>query len=237
MKTCLILVDLQNDYFPGGSMELAGMETAAANARLLLDGARGAGIPVIHIQHIAARPGATFFIPGTAGAEIHPLAAPGAGEPVVVKHYPNSFRDTNLLQLLKENGAGSLVICGAMSHMCIDATTRAAFDLGFACTVVDDACATRDLTFRGMTVKAPEVQTKGRNRARHCGLSVPVPSRIMQVQRATVATTLPSLRFSQPSQARQRGMGDLPSPFTWPRTNSRLARRSASRGVSSAACR
>lgn len=157
MKTCLIIVDIQNDYFPGGSMELVGMEDAAAMAQHLLQWARKAGMPVIHIQHIAARPGATFFIPNTAGAEIHPLAAPLAGEPVVVKHFPNSFRDTGLLELLRQEEIDSLVFCGAMSHMCIDATVRAAFDLGFGCTVVADACATRDLQFQGSTVKAADV--------------------------------------------------------------------------------
>lgn len=157
MNTCLILIDLQNDYFPGGSMELVGMEHATANAQILLHEARRAGRPVIHVQHIAARPGATFFLPETRGAEIHQSVAPLAVEPVIVKHFPNSFRDTALLELLREKDVTSLVICGAMSHMCIDSTTRAAFDLGFACTVVEDACATRDLVFKGKTINASEV--------------------------------------------------------------------------------
>ncbi|WP_026840371.1 cysteine hydrolase family protein [Citrifermentans bremense] len=154
---CLILVDLQNDYFPGGSMELVGMVEATANAKLLLEQARKSGTPVIHIQHIAARPGAAFFVPGTDGAEINPVAEPVAGESIVVKNFPNSFRGTSLLELLAARQVKDLVICGAMSHMCIDATTRAAFDLGFNCTVVADACATRDLQFQERTVKAADV--------------------------------------------------------------------------------
>lgn len=157
MKSCLILVDLQNDYFPGGAMELVGIEQAAGNAQLLLREFRRAQLPVIHIQHIAARPGATFFVPETEGAAINPMVAPLADEAVVIKHYPNSFRDTGLLAILQQQGIDSLVICGAMSHMCIDATTRAAFDLGFTCTVAEDACATRDLQFKGATVRAAEV--------------------------------------------------------------------------------
>jgi nicotinamidase-related amidase len=157
MNSCLILVDFQNDYFPGGTMELVGMEEAAANAQMLLHTFRKRKSPVIHIQHIAARPGATFFLPDTDGARIHPLAAPNVGEPVVVKHYPNSFRGTTLLELLKKEQADTLVICGAMSHMCIDATTRAAFDLGFSCTVAEDACATKELAFKGRTIKAADV--------------------------------------------------------------------------------
>ncbi|TSK08095.1 MAG: cysteine hydrolase [Geobacter sp.] len=154
---CLIIIDIQNDYFAGGTMELVGMPEAAANARLLLDAYRAAGLPVIHVQHLAARPDATFFIPGTPGAEINQIAAPIAPEPVVVKHFPNSFRETGLLDLLKSKQITNLTICGAMSHMCIDTTVRAAFDLGFTCTLAADACATRDLTFEGRIVPAADV--------------------------------------------------------------------------------
>lgn len=157
MATGLLLIDLQNDYFPGGPMELVGTEAAAQNARRLLDLFREQQKPVIHIQHLSLRPGAGFFLPGTPGVEIHPLVAPLANEPVVQKHFPNSFRDTNLLALLKEQGIERLAICGAMSHMCIDATTRAAFDLGITCTLAHDACATRDLEFAGTKVAAAQV--------------------------------------------------------------------------------
>lgn len=157
MNRCLIVIDLQNDYFSGGAMELIGTDEAARNARLLLDRFRSAKLPVIHIQHIAARPGSTFFLPGTPGAEINAVVAPAEGEAVVVKNFPNSFRGTDLLDLLTARGVEELVICGAMSHMCIDATTRAAFDLGFTCTVAEDACATRDLVFNGNIVPARDV--------------------------------------------------------------------------------
>jgi nicotinamidase-related amidase len=75
----------------------------------------------------------------------------------VRKHYPNSFRETGLLEVLQGAGVDEVIICGAMSHMCIDATTRAAFDYGFTCTVIHDACATRDLTFDGRTIPAGQV--------------------------------------------------------------------------------
>jgi nicotinamidase-related amidase len=152
-----MVVDIQNDYFPGGNMELVGIGAAAANARLLLDAFRKSGRPVIHIQHIAIHEGATFFLPDTNGAEINPLVAPQGDEIVVVKNYPNSFRDTPLLKILKRRNIKEIITSGAMSHMCIDATVRAAFDLGFTCTVVDDACATKELMFRGKSIHAPEV--------------------------------------------------------------------------------
>jgi len=157
MNECLVLIDLQNDYFPGGNMELVGVENAATNARLLLNESRKKRLLVIHIQHISTRPGAGFFLPGTDGAEINEMVTPQDGEILVVKNYPNSFRETQLLEILKEKEIKNLIICGAMSHMCIDATTRAAFDLGFSCVVAEDACATRDLAFKGKIVKASEV--------------------------------------------------------------------------------
>lgn len=157
MNTCLIVVDLQNDYFPGGSMELVGIEDAAANAQVLLHEFRKSKAPVIHIQHISARQGATFFIPETDGAEINHVVAPQGNETVIVKNFPNSFRGTALQEKLNHEKIDKLVICGAMSQMCIDATTRAAFDLGFSCTVAEDACATRDLVFKGRTIPAADV--------------------------------------------------------------------------------
>ncbi len=157
MTRALVLVDIQNDYFPGGSMELVGMEQAAANAARLLARFRADGAPRFLIRHLSQRPAAGFFMPGTAGAEIAAPVAPDPGEAVIEKHFPNSFRATELQQRLAEAGAEELVICGAMSHMCIDATTRAAFDLGYRCTVVDDACATRDLEHRGERLAAGAV--------------------------------------------------------------------------------
>jgi nicotinamidase-related amidase len=157
VKTGLVLVDIQNDYFPGGSMELVGMDAAADMASTVLEQFRQRKNPVYHIQHISTRPGATFFVPGTEGMKTHASVASVEDEAVIQKNFPNSFRDTSLLETLRADSIEHLVICGAMSHMCIDATTRAAFDLGFSCTVVSDACATRDLQFQGEPVSAKNV--------------------------------------------------------------------------------
>ena len=157
MSDCLLVVDIQNDYFPGGKMELVDTGKAAANAQLLLEMFRKEKWPVFHIQHISTRPGATFFLPDTYGAEINTMVAPERGEPVITKHFPNSFRETSLLAELNRTNVENLIICGAMSHMCIDSTARAAFDLGFTCVVAEDACTTRELTFNGRRVAASEV--------------------------------------------------------------------------------
>jgi nicotinamidase-related amidase len=158
MTQALLLVDLQNDYFPGGAMELVGSSAAGDRAGALLQAFRRAGRPILHIQHLALRPGATFFLPGTPGADLHACVAPLPGEPVFQKHFPNSFRDTPLLDHLRGLGIKDLVVAGMMTHMCIDTTVRAAFDLGFACQLAQDACATRDLARPGLTVPAAQVQ-------------------------------------------------------------------------------
>ncbi len=158
MTTALVLIDLQNDYFPGGTMELVGAESAVAQATRLLDAFRQRSLPIFHIQHIAKRSGATFFLPGTAGAEIHVSARPASGERVVTKHFPNGFRETTLLADLRTSGVSNLVVAGMMTHMCVDTTVRAAADLGFQCALAHDACATRNLQFGGQTVDAESVQ-------------------------------------------------------------------------------
>lgn len=157
MNTGLILVDIQNDYFADGRMELVGMDAAGEKAGQLLTFFRDNRWPTFHIQHISNYEGATFFLPDTKGAEIHSAVKPRPDDPVIQKHYPNSFRETPLLNNLKDAGVESAVICGAMSHMCIDATTRAAADFGFNCTVIHDGCATRNLDFGKKKVLADDV--------------------------------------------------------------------------------
>ena len=159
MTQALLLIDIQNDYFPGGAMELAGSPQAGIQAGKLLDAFRRKSLPVIHVQHISTRPGATFFLPDTPGVRIHESVAPLAGETVFQKHFPNSFRETPLLAHLQALGATQLVIAGMMTQMCIDTSTRAAADLGFQCVLAHDACATKALSFDGDTVSAANVQT------------------------------------------------------------------------------
>lgn len=159
MTSALVLIDLQNDYFPGGAMELVEPEAAVERAALLLRTFRERGWPVVHVQHVSTRAGATFFLPDTLGVRIHAAVAPAAGEAVVTKHFPNGFRGTTLQETLRSAGASTLVLAGMMTHMCVDTTVRAAADSGFECRLAHDACATRSLAFAGVTVAARDVQT------------------------------------------------------------------------------
>ena len=153
-ERALLIIDIQNDYFPGGKMELEGADAAAAKAATALQAFRKKELPVIHVRHLSTRPGATFFLPGTEGAEIHAAVKPRAGETVVEKNFPNSFRATNLQSLLEVK---ELVVAGMMTHMCVDATVRHAADLGYKITLLGDACATRAQSFAGETVPAKQV--------------------------------------------------------------------------------
>ena len=156
--TALVIIDIQNDYFPGGAMELEGAEAAGAKAGAALAAFRAKKLPVFHVRHLSVRPGATFFIPGTPGAEVHASVVPAAGEAVIEKNFPNSFRATGLKQRLDDAGIKHLVVAGMMTQMCVDSSVRAAADLGYRVTLLSDACATRAQSFGGESVPAAQVQ-------------------------------------------------------------------------------
>lgn len=156
-RSALLIVDIQNDYFPGGTMELEGAQAAGEKAAAALASFRQQGLPVFHVRHLSVRPGATFFIPGTKGADIHECARPQGGEAVVEKNFPNSFRGTALRDQLEKGGIKNLVVAGMMTHMCVDATVRHAADLGYKLTLLADACATRAQSFGGETIPARQV--------------------------------------------------------------------------------
>jgi len=155
--TALLIIDIQNDYFPGGAMEVEGAEAAGVRAAEAIRRFRQRKLPVIHVRHLSVRPGASFFVPGTRGAEIHPLVQPLPGETIVEKNFPNSWRQTALEKILKDAGVRNLVVAGMMTHMCVDAAVRQAADLGYKVTLLGDACATRAQTFEGESVPARQV--------------------------------------------------------------------------------
>lgn len=156
-ENALLLIDIQNDYFSEGSWPVENMETASDNAASILGHARKAGDMIVHIRHEIPSDGAPFFQPGTTGAETHSSVAPVGDESVILKHRPNSFHETDLLQRLLEQRIKNVTIVGAMSQMCIDATTRAAADFGFGVTVIADACAAKEVRFGDQLVPASHV--------------------------------------------------------------------------------
>jgi nicotinamidase-related amidase len=154
MKTALLIIDIQNDYFEGGKFPLVNPLDAAKKAYDLLQCFREHGGKHVHIQHISLKPDAAFFVKGDSGSDIHDAVAHFEGEPIVYKHYPNSFRETTLLDMLKDWDVERVVVTGMMTHMCVDATARAAADFGFQVIVAEDACATRELVHGDTTIPA-----------------------------------------------------------------------------------
>jgi nicotinamidase-related amidase len=141
-KSALVLIDCQNTYREG-IMKLEGVEPALIECKRLLERARAAGTPVIHIQHDGG-PGTPYDVSAHIG-RIADVVAPAPGERVITKEYPSSFEKTDLDAELKRIGATDLVLAGFMTHVCINSTARAAFNHGYRPTVVANATATRSL--------------------------------------------------------------------------------------------
>ncbi len=144
--TALLIIDIQNFYFPGGASALDEPEKAADNAKLLLEHFRSENGLVVHIKH--------QFEPD---GDINKRVAPIEEEKIFTKTEVNSFLNTRLKEYLDSKSIKKVVLCGMQTHMCLEAATRAAHDFGYSCVVVEDACATRDLNYNDVLIPAKEV--------------------------------------------------------------------------------
>lgn len=142
----LLIIDVQNFYFPGGRSELVEPAAAAERTAIAAAHARSEGQPVIYIQHKSA-----------AGMEINDIVKPAVGDAVFVKEDVNSFLGTGLEEHIKNLGVDTLVICGMQTQMCVEAAVRAAHDMGYAVILLHDACASRNLKFGDREVTAADV--------------------------------------------------------------------------------
>lgn len=140
--SCLILIDMQNEYLEG-PVTVPDAREAISQAHMLLEKARTAGTPVIHVAH-KGKVGSLFDRDGERGQFVSELT-PQAGEKIIEKGLPNAFANTDLLETLNATGRKDVIICGFMTHMCVSSTARAALDLGFRVTIDADSCGTRDL--------------------------------------------------------------------------------------------
>lgn len=153
----LLVIDVQNFYFPGGKLPLTGPLEASLEVKALLEAFRARGWPVVHVLHLGKDQARPDPAGGDPQYQAHPNVRPLPGEPVIGKREANAFRDTDLLATLRRLGTTRLVVVGMQTQMCVEAATRAAADLGFEVTVVHDACATRPLAFGGVEVPAAQV--------------------------------------------------------------------------------
>lgn len=157
MKQALIIVDVQQEYFPGGKLALYEPEKTLEQIQKVLWLFRAREWPVFFIRHVSSKENAAIFLPDTSGVELHPALVPRTGETVLEKHFPNSFLGTGLSERLVAQKVRSIVVCGMMTHMCIDTTARATQNDGIAVTLPEDACTGMALEWNGTKVPYPTV--------------------------------------------------------------------------------
>ena len=157
MKEALLIIDVQNDYFEGGACQLHDPQKAEEKIISLIEESRRLGRHIIYVKHINPDSDA-FFKEGTYGCEISELIKPLPTDIAINKYCPNSFLGTELNDCLRNLGVEKLIVCGMMTHMCVDTTVRAAMDYGYEVSLVADACATRDLEIDGEIIPAEIVQ-------------------------------------------------------------------------------
>lgn len=152
MKPALLVIDAQQEYFaPHGKWVLPDGEIALERIHALIAAARAARAPVYYIRHESLEPNASVFRAGSAGVALHPSLTPTPGEPIITKHFPNSFAQTPLAAHLRQANVDTVIISGYMTQLCCDTTTRAAEEHGFSALFASDATAARDLRLNGET--------------------------------------------------------------------------------------
>ena len=142
-KKVLVVIDLQNDYFPGGLFPLWNAEATLDAVVAAIGRARELAIPVVLVQHVAKAGGAPFFNPGTPGVAFHPrLLAAAPDAPVVVKGHADGFVDTDLETVLSGYGAGHLLFCGMMTQNCVTHTAISRAAEKYRVSILGDCCTT-----------------------------------------------------------------------------------------------
>jgi nicotinamidase-related amidase len=153
-EASLVVIDAQREYVDG-AVPLDGVDAALAEIAVLLDKARGAGVPIVHVVQLGKSGG--LFDPETAG-RVDRRALPIAGEAIIGKPRPCAFAGTDLDFILRGHGRRDLILVGFMTHMCVSSTARMALDLGYRTTVVASATATRNLPGLDGEVPAAAIQ-------------------------------------------------------------------------------
>jgi nicotinamidase-related amidase len=158
MKNALIVIDIQNDYFPGGAFPLENAEQAGKAAVQAIEKARRDGWLVVNVQHVNPA-GAAFFAKGSQGVEVQADIQQALGDaPLVIKHQADSFFETNLEALLKAAGVTDIYLAGMMTQHCITHTALSPQARGMAVHIVGQACAApmqklSDLALRGLSAR------------------------------------------------------------------------------------
>ena len=135
-KTAVVIMDFQERIIANNASD---PENVVKQASQVLQGARGAGIPVIYVVHRGGP-----FAEYAPDIELHEGVPPAPGEMVITKLRPGPFSTTNLDVTLREMGRDNLVIMGVATSGCGLSCGRWAVDVNYKFTVVADACSDAD---------------------------------------------------------------------------------------------
>ncbi|HEX6061880.1 MAG TPA: cysteine hydrolase family protein [Candidatus Limnocylindria bacterium] len=139
-NTALLVIDVQQGVVQGNHER----DAVVANVGSLVEKARREQVPVVWVQHSDEG-----LERGSERWRIVPELAPAQAEPLIEKHYGDSFEDTTLESVLAGLGVGRLVVVGAQTDACVRSTLHGAFARGYDATLVSDAHTTEDLTAWG----------------------------------------------------------------------------------------
>jgi nicotinamidase-related amidase len=157
-RAALLLIDVQREYFAAnGPLWIPDGQIVLSRLRRLLEDYREADMPIVHVRHVEAA-GAPVFAADRSLIETMPEVAPRGLEPIVTKHTPGAFTDTELSAVLTQQAARTLVIAGFMTHMCCDTTARQAVARGLNVIFLTDGTATRNLALGDRTISHADVQ-------------------------------------------------------------------------------
>lgn len=156
-KKTLLVIDIQNDYFPKGKFPLWNTEQTLNNIKIAIEKANAKNIPVIHIQHVAdpIKGIAPFFNEGSEGVKIHPLImATAPNSEVVVKMFADGFEKTNLEEILQRHSVDELLICGMMTQNCVTHTAISKTAEKYKVSILMDCCTTVDKMIHNIALNA-----------------------------------------------------------------------------------
>ncbi|PSJ47418.1 isochorismatase [Zobellella endophytica] len=158
MNNALIVIDIQNDYFPGGAFTLENAEAACQAAVEAIEQARRDGWLVVGVQHLNP-PLASALGSGTKGADLHPAIAAALGDaPVIPKHQADSFFDTGLEPILRDADITDIYLTGMMTQHCVTHTALSPQAQGMRVHIIAKGCAAptqglSDIALRGLSAR------------------------------------------------------------------------------------
>jgi nicotinamidase-related amidase len=157
MKRALLVIDVQNEYFPGGALPIIHPQNHLENILETMDAAKRDEVTTIVVRHHQPDPNSPLFCKGSKNWELHPEVASRHHDLLLDKQLPGSFTNTGLEMFLRERGIDTVSIAGYMTQICCDTTAREAMHRGFTVEFLSDATGTLDVENSAGSVKADDL--------------------------------------------------------------------------------